>query len=117
MNIPINNVERLEEWWKNWCVTDEFVIQPSLVLTDKEYESSILIKYLEKMSDINVRASNIDEAIAFLYAVISLLEEKDRFLEICLVIDNEESLEYYLTKENLILYQLSITKNIIHHII
>ena len=97
--------------------TDEFVIQPSLVLTDKEYESSILIKYLEKMSDINVRASNIDGVIAFLYAVISLLEEKDRFLEICLVIDNEESLEYYLTKENLILYQLSITKNIIHHII
>ena len=74
------------------------------------------------MSDINVRASNIDGVIAFLYAVISLLEEKDRFLEICLVIDNEESLprkdvlaklivELGLTNEEIGEYIKEITKN------
>lgn len=111
LNIPINGVERLEDWWNDWRITDEFDIQPSLVLIDKEYESSILIKHLAGLEDINVRASNMDKALAFLYSVISQLDDKDKFLERCLVIDNEEALEHYLSKKHLILIPTFDYKN------
>lgn len=104
LGIPIESVETLESWWNNWCVTDEFNITPKLVLTDKEKEIKILQENLKNNKDIKIRANNIEESIAFLYSVIdSFIGDKDYFLEKCLIIDNEESFDYYLNQKDLIL--------------
>lgn len=103
LNIPVNGVIRLKDWWHKWCFTDTFKIQPSLLLTDRENESKNLLEYLDENKDINLKGSSIEEPIAFLYSVINLLKEKNNFLERCIIIKDRETMEYYLNRENLIL--------------
>lgn len=102
LNIPINGVHRLDEWWNKWRIAGKYKIQPSLILTDKNYESEILLNHLENDKDINVKASNIEEAIAFLYSVISTIKDK-KFLDKCLIIEDKQTFDYYLNREDLIL--------------
>ncbi len=103
LGFPNEGVQTLSNWWDNWCKTDEFKIHPSLILTDREDDSTRLLNHLTENNNINVKASNLEEGIAFLYSVIDPLEDKDKFLDRCLVIDNKQTLKYYLNSDNLIL--------------
>lgn len=103
LNIPINGVIRLEDWWRKWCFTDTFELEPRLLLVDREKQSEKVLKYLKENKDINIKGSSIEESIAFLYSVINQLKEKNNFLDRCLIIEDKETMEYYLNRENLIL--------------
>ena len=120
LNIPINGVTRLKDWWEKWCITDEFKLQPNLLLTDREPEFLKLSDYLNENKDINVKGSSTEESIAFLYSTINNLEEKNKLLERCLIIEDKETLEYYLNRDNLILIptfdykEPNVSKNMIY---
>lgn len=103
LNIPINGVIRLKDWWQKWCFTDTFELQPDLLLTDRENESKKLLEYLKENKDINLKGSSIEESMAFLYSVINLFKENNEILERCLIIEDKDTMEYYLNRENLIL--------------
>lgn len=104
IGFPNKGVETLERWWSKWCQLDEDLkISPELVLTDKNVEVKELIKQLYGNKKIMVYSDNIDESVAFLYAVISTLPERELFLSKTLVINDRESMEFYSQKDNLIL--------------
>ena len=104
IGFPNKGVETLERWWSKWCQLDEDLkISPELVLTDKNVEINELVKQLRNNKKIMVYSNNIEESVAFLYAVISTLPERDLFLSKTLVINDEDSMEFYSQKDNLIL--------------
>ena len=103
IGLPNKGVETLERWWDKWCqLDDNLKISPELVLTDKDEDVKNLSNLLHHKK-ITIKSNNIEESIAFLYAAISKLPEKDLYLSKALVIHNSESMEYYSQIDNLIL--------------
>lgn len=103
IGFPNKGVETLERWWSKWCQLEEDLeISPDLVLTDKEEEVKKLSELMNNKK-ITVKSNNIEESIAFLYAAITKLPEKDLYLSKALVIHDEESMEHYSQLDNLIL--------------
>ena len=58
-------MQTLSNWWDNWCKTDEFKIHPSLILTDREDDSTRLLNHLTENNNIMLRHQILKRALLF----------------------------------------------------
>lgn len=95
------DTQSLEDWWNEWSKTTNPPIIPELVISGRKEESEKIRKWLEESSPLplSVQSLTKDEAIAFLYAVISQLpeNEKEYYLSKSLVLFNENSFRHITT--------------------
>jgi len=75
------SIESLERYGKIWSDIKQCKITCDIVLTDRKAASDAIKHFLEgEPKKINITASNIDEAIAFIWAVIKDIDEKKQEL-------------------------------------
>ncbi len=113
------NITSLEDWWNEWSNVTRPPLITDLVLSGRNKEIEEIKKWLESSPSLKkewlesppslklVQSFTVDEAIAFLYAVISTLSENEReyFLSKSIIVEDEESLKHIVTtcKNDLIL--------------
>lgn len=96
-----HNVQALEDWYNEWSNVTNPQITPELVLGGRDKEREKIKDWLSSnpSSPLSVQAFTKDEAIAFLYGVISKLSdsEKDYFLSRCLIVNDKNSFKHIIT--------------------
>ncbi len=101
------NVISLEDWWNEWSNTTRPPIIPELVLGGRTKEIEEIKKWLNSSPSLkSVQGFTADEAIAFLYAVISSLpeNEKEYFLSKSIIVEDKNSFRHVvITCKNLLL--------------
>ncbi len=94
------NVQSLVDWWNEWSKVTNPPLIPELVIGGRKEESEKIKNWLNSQpSFLSVQAFTNDEAIAFLYAVISELpeNEKEYFLSRSLIVYDINSFRHITT--------------------
>lgn len=97
----------LDDFWENWSSNTEYKISPILVLAGRENESATLERKLQEApSVVLVKASTIEEVIAFVAATVlksAMLNKEDIFSRTAIVDDAKQFNSILSKKRHLVL--------------
>lgn len=87
-------VRQLEELWSEWSLATQWPLPPDLVLSDRDEDSAVLLRWLrDENSAIAFQSESSEEVAAFAYATINQLplDIAEHYFARCVVASNSDA--------------------------
>lgn len=103
------NVKALIHFWKQWCCTSLIKLNHKILLANRENEKSYVLDWLqgfisdtEKKGRLIIKANSLEEAIAFVSAVIETTDEKEKiyYNSKAIIVNDNDSFESIINKKS-----------------